>query len=231
MKLLKSLVSYTYSSFPRWCFVCGKFLDKSHHNLCEKCIHQLPYWPTEMCPICLAECKFCIQSINWSIDNGYALFRYANPVKKWVALYKYYHNFYTGKMLSLFLQLWIEKRNFLEKYDYVFSIPQYRRDIFRKNIDTNLWLLKKNYLLNKKIQYCEKKIYVGKQTEKSFEQRYALRNQDIFLYNTENIQGKSILLFDDICTTGSTFVSFARSLRKYFPKKVDFLCIARNMGE
>jgi predicted amidophosphoribosyltransferase len=63
--------------------------------------------------------------------------------------------------------------------------------------------------------------------------KYSERQKNIsgaFQINQEHknkIQGKKILLVDDICTTGSTLIECAKILQKLNPKSISGVVIAR----
>lgn len=64
-----------------------------------------------------------------------------------------------------------------------------------------------------------------KQSERSLRERAEAVN-DLSIRNGNRVEGKKVLLFDDVLTTGETMKAMIGLVRPFHPKKIGFLAIA-----
>lgn len=226
--------------FPRKCVGCGIVLDSGH--LCRKCFKLLPVRTALECVGCKRPmregetCRVCRRT--HSLDNLYIASDYKDKLLKRVIEYHKYRfihdlaeplsilvrqhakKIYKAKKISPFLDLPI-----------IIPIPLHRRrhnfrgfnqsELIAANVAKSAILEMRNDIL----------IRTGSATPQAQLENREARLKNITncfqCINSELIRGRSILLIDDVCTTGATLNECAKVLKASGAKKVSALVIAR----
>lgn len=223
--------------YPRRCPLCHRILREHHELICPDCARDIRPISGPRCYKCgkpvLEEEEYCrdCQSHPGAFDQGRGIFLYDDRMKYSIMKYKYfgcreYSRFY-GKAMYLYgrdlLALW--------QPQMIVPVPLYwrkqkirgfnqaellARELSRyTGIPVNTRLLKKNHATRsqKKLDAAGRKLNL----------------REAFQV-VGNPAGKSILLIDDVYTTGSTMDVLARALLGKGASHVFFLtlCIGRN---
>jgi predicted amidophosphoribosyltransferase len=78
-----------------------------------------------------------------------------------------------------------------------------------------------NLLVKQKNTFPQAEIKKQKDRQKNIEQAFFL------IHNPPALEGKNVLLIDDICTTGATLEECAKTLKPLKPKEIWGLVLAR----
>lgn len=193
-----------------YCYICERKLFKNREiNLlvCKKCL-----------------ANFILLNSKYRLDNEYLnltdytiLFKLEGSVKNLVYRYKFYKEL---KLAGLIAKIFLENINFIDTFDYIVPIPSHKLKII-KNGFLPVYYLTKQISEKTKIKYLpclNKKIFPLKEQKKlNKKERTSLENN---IYCIENLEGKSILLIDDIITTGQTLKNACDALLKNKAKKI-----------
>ena len=255
MRLLEirlSVVNYIYMIFdniikfifPSHCVICDKLLpyggNLENLFLCNDCKDKLEFIKDPICKKCGAMindndtmyCERCKNNMHKNFEFGFGLLRYNDFVKESLHRIKYkgrkeYIDFY-GKCIAKKYKNVITKLN----PDYLVPIPIHRSRLVERNynqatvlahsISNELSKYGINIAVNENIVHRMKNTRVLNKLDNDDR---ALELKNAFLSNDlSNIE--SVILVDDIYTTGSTIDSIAKTLKNAGVKNVYFVVIA-----
>lgn len=204
------------------CFDCEKNSKKLVPPVCAKCSKPINYdKSTELCKECCAEERY--------FEISKSLYAYEGTIKNAIYNYKYYNKPYFYKLFGNMMVEFIIKENYLN-YDYILSVPLHRSKLCHRGYNQSA-------LLAKHISKCLSIPYIDalkriKKTEKQSDQskekrRKNLKDAFIVKASSNELIKKSVLLVDDIYTTGSTVNECSKALIDYGINKIYVLTLAR----
>lgn len=213
------------------------FSIEKEHLICATCEGKLEKIEGETCRICsrpfhlLAE-KFrdgdiCHDCFRWEEDTEWqgfleknnALFLYNDFLKEVIAKFKFRGNYILTKVFTPFF------KNRLEKLapDLVVPIPLSEERLYERGFNQAAALLLDTGFTPSEIIT---RIHSEKQSKKSRSERIYL--PQVFMINQgTDLEGKRIVLIDDIYTTGSTLRHAAKLLKGAGAANIQSLTIAR----
>lgn len=194
---LKRLIKVLYS--PR-CHFC-KNLSISN-NICVSCLQNIP----------------CVSPSPIKIIEGVEVFsagKYEGNLRTLIKDFKYKHRKNFASDIAIYMNKQLQRLNLKGDYQIV-PVPMfYLKEWFRQYNHTDLIAveLAKTTGYSTNIELLDRKRYTKPQYHLTKPQREEnLKNA--FSVNREKHCGKSILLVDDICTTGSTLREIIRTLKQ-----------------
>lgn len=219
--------------YPRVCGICGKISSKP---VCPKCNLELK----EFSKFRIIK-KGQIQDSrkenddyideNMNFDELIYMFKYEGKIRNLILQYKFREKSYMYKSFVYFLLNNKKMFENIKKYDKIIPVPiSKKRDMERgynqsylvaKEIAKHTGIEVENNCLIKNKNIIE-------QSKLSKEKRFQNIEGVYTLKNAKNIKGKSVLLFDDIYTTGSTANECCKMLKMANPKKIGVLVLARD---
>lgn len=204
--------------------MCGRLYGES---ICNRCIKRL-----EKELICKVHYKY----YSGEFIKRIYLFRYKDDLRNIFLSYKFNEKNY---LYDFFVEVILKNKDiccFLEKYDVIIPVPLYHKNLNKRGYN-------QCELVAKGIAKCIEKLeYRGdvlikiknilKQSSLTEEERkknvinaYGIKD---FENNKLELQNKNILIFDDICTTGSTIKECIRILKKLEPKNIGVFTIFKD---
>ena len=214
-KLLENVLNYIY---PHRCPLCGKIASAA--SFCESCIIGLEQEPQSL--------KSVLQKLpNTFVDEYYACAEYVGAVKKGLHRLKFEN---ANILLPAFAQKMVDivsQQN--TENAIIIPVPQSEKrkketsvhlpKEFSQYIGKNLGLEVENNILvkvkNTRVQHS----LTRQERLKNLENAFAVQN-------AERIKEKTIILCDDIVTTGATLTECAKVLKKYKAERVLAICFA-----
>lgn len=228
--------------FPDRCIFCGKptKLYSDNPNVCESCAENVHEIYIENCIKCGKKlenhsnpyCSEC-QSMSYICTDGVSVFHY-NNIRKAIFHFKYSGYKTDGLILGKYMADCLtscNNKNFLN-VDVIVPVPISGRKekkrgfnqtaIIAERLDTELGInCCKDMLRRVKDTVPQSKLT-------GTERKYNVMN--VFEFNDNySVEGKNILLVDDIFTTGSTIEECARTLLCAGADKVYFVTLARTI--
>ena len=218
--------------FPPLCFTCNKRLKNKNRIICTDCNRDL-VWLKNVCPVCgnkleRGHCSYC-SSNDWYFDRTVSLFAYTNVVQKLIHALKYKDLIRIVNLFREYLIVFLNNKLDREQVDIVTPVPIHR--VRRRSRGYNQAelistavadILEKPHLphLLRRIKYTKTQTKLNREERK--------RNvAAVFSINkASGIQGKNILLVDDVFTTGSTVNSISGLLKEEGCEKVFVLTIS-----
>lgn len=236
MKLVKKILDYI---FPNRCLSCKAFVQEKS-SFCSDCWDEFHFIKEPYCYICSYQleksnavanqvCLSCMKS-RPSFEFARCLLKYDESSKKLIHNLKYYDNTNLAKPLSkMLITKYIED---IQDIDIVIPVPMNRfKRIKRLYNHAQLIAEEVSRLIGKKARsdILLKVKNTKPQTVLSKENRLKNLAGSMSIAKGQSIQGKKILLIDDVMTTGSTAEAASKLLKKEGAKSVILLCIARRM--
>ena len=201
----------------RWCKTCQEEISRLTENICPLCGEPQP--TQEVCLACKQEPP------EYNALRSYALFQ--GPMRKALHRLKYQRDIGLGEALSNHL---IELYN-LNNWQVDFIVPVPLSPQRQRERGYN-----QASLLGRPIAYAIQKPFRSDMLRKSRETRTQVglsaleRKQNVdgaFSARSNLVQGKKILVIDDVTTTGSTISACARALREAGASAVYGLTLTR----
>lgn len=214
--------------FPELCVLCNRTLVKQEDEICVHCFNELPltyYHFDDENPV---------SKLFWSRPNvlfGTALYHYGkgNKIQKYLHALKYENRPYLGVKAGKIYGNMLKENRFISDCDYIIPVPLHPLKLKVRGYNQSEVLgngLSESLGIPQVIDVLIRTINTSSQTKKSKEER-AENVKNVFQINRpEKIQNKTVLLIDDVVTTGSTLDACCETLSKIEGVKIVILCIA-----
>ncbi len=226
--------------YPQHCAICTKHLNRGEEDICKVCWNSLVTLPYPFCPYCrsfykLGEttCSFC-QSAGragegWKLSMVRSLGRFDDYFRELIHRFKYAKKIPLGRRLGHRLGESINRNfNFLES-DFLIPVPlhksRYRERGFNQSEIVAEEISKTTGVATLKNALKRKK-NTRDQTNLSPEQREENVRGAFVVTQPELLNGKKLILVDDVVTTGATLSECARMLKQAGAERVLGMTIA-----
>ncbi|OCG00437.1 hypothetical protein A9G12_04935 [Gilliamella sp. wkB112] len=220
------------------CMLCNMPLYLPNHGICNQCIKNLPKLDkvcyqcglphslaTDICYRCREEKPY------W--DELVAVSDYIHPLKKLIHHFKFNQRIEVNMALARLMFLaWYQRRQSLgiDKPDLVTCVPLHHIRYWSRGFNQAQLLAKPiakwlnrdfaPYLLARKHQAVDQK-------NLSLERR-ALNVEKLFSCK-QNLLNKSVMLIDDIVTSGNTINAISKQLKNCGAIRVQIICLCRTV--
>jgi ComF family protein len=222
--------------FPPHCLLCNSFIcsDETQDNayprnlVCRTCWDGLNILPHPFCPLCrsfldqnLRKCPKCPQSLPLSLNRSLGVF---DPYyQTLVHHFKYNRKFSIGKNLGRRLGEILRKEEFSKGFDYIIPVPLHSSRKRERGYNQSRILAEEisktiSVSLAEKVLIRRKK--TKDQTHLSVEERERNVRGAFVVKANLTLQGKKVILVDDVMTTGATLMECARVLKEAGAKEV-----------
>lgn len=222
--------------YPRKCMFCGEKLHNNDKYYCKKCYYKLPFIEEKRCLICGREIfgdrKLCLECTKHKryVDVVYPAFVYSGNIKEALLKHKFAGKMYYYKPFAEFIYENIKDK--VSDVDCIVYPPVNKKTFITRGFNQCELI---SGVLSKKLDIILLKngIYKTRENKKqslmSREDRYK-NVKGVFAINdkfSEFLNGKTVLLIDDIMTTGATIDECSKMLKKKGVKTVKSatLCI------
>ncbi len=216
MKWLESLVEMF---MPRYCKVCGRRLYIGEKHLCVSCFIDMPRLKFGSSGFNLVEKQLLSEP---SIVRAESMIRYYKESDYSHILYhlKYYNHPDVGEYLARIAAMDLLKTNFFDGIDYIVPVPLSRKKLKKRGYNqcyylasgiasvTNLPILE---------NVVSRSVTNDQQAGKGRFQRWENAEGIFEVTSPSQLQGKHILIVDDVMTTGATITSMASAMVKSAP--------------
>jgi ComF family protein len=230
MKILNQLLDLF---FPNFCFVCREKLTDNQF-ICKKCLNELAFLDTKKCFYCginPAEngiCEHCRNELPF--DGLVSVFKFNNVIQVLIHNLKYNEFKKIGKFLGKFLAERLSHYNFISDIDFVVPVPLHKVKKRERGFNQS-FLIAKEVSNQLHIPIGEgliiRKEYTKTQIKLNREEREKNVGNAFFVKRPDLVEGRKILLIDDVLTTGSTMKSMTKTLKESGAGKVYASSLAR----
>lgn len=232
----KRLIELVFPSEIKCIFCEAELPLKTPPQTCQNCLKHLPFKnQKEICIKCgdLLEgggnvCLVCKSNVR-HFEKAISPFFYKNQIAVAVRKFKYSGAKYLFYPLATYMAAEYFKHNF--DVDGVVFVPMTLKSEKRRGYN-QAGLLAKEFCLIAGLNLIENAVTKEKLSSKQVGLTLAERKQNVektFSVNKKQIRGKSILVVDDVLTSGATVNEIARVLSGGGAKKVYVLTLARTV--
>jgi ComF family protein len=237
LELKDDLLDFVY---PQHCAICKKHLRREEKDICQVCWNSLVTLTDPFCPYCKSfieeedtECSFCKSAGEFSEDHKILLVRslgrFDEYYKELIHRFKYGKKIPLGKRLGRRLGETINDDSIFLKSDFLIPVPlhksRYRERGFNQSEIIAEEISKATGLPFLKDMLKRKK-NTKDQTNLSPQEREKNVRGAFVVTEPEMINGKKIILVDDVITTGATLSECARMLKQAGAEKILGMTIA-----
>lgn len=237
LELKDDILDFVY---PQHCAICKKHLRRNEKDVCETCWNSLVILPDPFCPYCKSfyepgntKCSFC-ESTGRTIDDHKialvrSLGRFDDYYKELIHRFKYGKKIPLGRRLAQRLGETINgDYSFLES-DLLIPVPLHKSrhrergfnqsEIVAEEISKITGLSALKNVLKRKKNTKDQTNLTPKQREENVRGAFVVTDPEM-------INGKNIILVDDVITTGATLNECARMLKQAGAEKIFGMTIA-----
>ncbi len=212
MNIVKAVIS---AIFPNICAGCGQVLDGDEY-FCDYCFEMLEHCHADkICRKCGLPKKLCeCGKYIFHFDACAAAFRNDGIAKKAMYAFKFRHKERLARYFAEQMALMVSQRYADRKFDYIAYVPMTRIRALRRGYN-------QSYILAKELSGILKiPLGVGmlgcsrdrRKTQHKLSRKDRFQNIKGKYFCDVRLDGKNILLVDDIKTTGATFDECSKQL-------------------
>ncbi len=226
--------------FPPQCVICDKILEINVADcICTGCKDKLRACVSQVCcekcgkPIVSfgtkQRCYRCLNATSGHFDKIASAYIYDAPVRESIVRYKSKGIQSYAKTYADILNIALGQHCADLTFDVMCAAPSHRKKTVYQGFD-NVELICR-YLSKMSGVPFEKgalrKIrQTAKQTTLGFAERLENLRNSMIVPRSDSVAGKTVLLIDDVCTTGATIVECSRALKSAGAKRVYALTLA-----
>ncbi len=224
--------------FPPCCAACRTWIPSSARDyLCLDCLLSIRHIESPICTVCGQPfhgpqgsdhvCGQCMENLP-PFDTARSIFQYQGPVRTLIHRLKYNDNGYALKAVSSLTRDYIPQEYI--NPDMIVPIPLHFRRTRKRGFNQSLRLARAIFpQIPIAIDLLKRTLNTKPQTDLPRKER--LRNmRNAFTVSGRVPEGvKTILLLDDIFTTGATAAACAVALKKAGIKEVHVITMARTV--
>lgn len=220
--------------FPSFCPLCRRSVQHPH-SLCSPCLAALPDFPDNYCLRCGGDteipqwhCRTCTDRLDCP-DRVYFPFVYEEGIRKLIVGYKFYDRSQWSTLLARLCWHRMAAELIWEEPDMVVPIPLHFWRFLARRYNQSALLGKalaekmdRPLVTNglKRIKMTQPQSRLSSQGRRS-------NVRGAFRADEKKFVGRSLLLVDDVFTTGATVSAAITELRRVGAKRVAVLCVAR----
>ena len=233
-KIKNAIVNFFDKYFfnAKWkCNVCGKEIFKGGY-FCEDCVESFPFHDENICDNCGRATpyptNYCLNCENklLSVDKARSLFKYDKPISALIKKLKYGEKKYLARVFTDFLYALYLKNDM--NSDIITYVPMTAKAQKKRGYN-HAKLIAEDFSVKSDIPISDCLIKV-KETERQAKLKGKERQLNLLgafkVADKDCVQDKSVLIIDDVTTTGATAEIIAKTLKKAGAKNVYLLTIA-----
>lgn len=226
--VIRFLRSFTGLLYPRLCLLCGNDLPENQQCICHHCYLELPRTKFEQ------EKNNRVEQIFWGRvplekASSFLFFRKGEQVQKILHHIKYKGNMGLAREMGRLMAEKMVKTGFCKDIDLIMAVPLHSKKQKQRGFNQSE-LLAEGFseismipMLNHGLHRTS---FTYTQTHKGRYERFQNMDGMFYVSNKTELRGKSILLFDDIVTSGSTIEACANELLKVEGVRVSVATLA-----
>lgn len=223
VNLLGGLLSF---AFPEHCPFCGSVLKGGENHVCEACRRVLPWITGKTCPRCGRGLDYCrCRDVKFEFASCAAPFYYEGAAKSGVERLKFYGKPSAADSLARIAAVTVKKKYAGIHFDAVTAVPLSRKEKALRGYNQSALFAEKlagitgaayKRLLTKPRDIPPQRKCPGYKRWENVEGAFVAGRKDYAM--------GTVLLADDVVTTGATLNACARALKAAGVREI--ICIA-----
>ncbi|WP_329806700.1 ComF family protein [Flavobacterium facile] len=214
--------------FPVFCNGCTTLLLKNENVICVKCNHNLPFTHHHKVKETEIE-KVFYGIIPFEFGASVLYFSKKGITQNLIHNLKYRNRQEIGTYLGDLYAKELINNETIKNVDFIIPVPLHKKRLHKRGynqVTTFCKAIEKNLTIPILDDVLVKTQHVKSVTDKSKENRLR-HNKNVFtIENQEKIEGKHILIIDDVFTTGATIEACANQILKIKNTKISILTMA-----
>ena len=196
------------------CLVCGKPIEGKLHNICIPCRYSIPttgFWLKEENPV-----KEHFAGIIPIVHaSSFFTYREESPWRSLIHQFKYAGKWRIAYDLGLWFGAELKASGLYDDIDMVIPIPLHPMKTIKRGYNQSSYIadgIAKSLGIKSSHHSVRRIRNNPSQTQRAFKERWQNVDNLFKVRNTKHLQGKHILLVDDVLTTGATITSCAEAI-------------------
>ena len=231
-KVLKNFFFANFNDLNWTCEVCGREIFEDKY-FCDECYKSLPFLTDKICDHCGRRTpyavNYCLSCKNkqTAMTVARSVFDYEMPVTLMIHRLKYRERRYLAKIFAVYMADVYFKNYF--NSDVIVYIPMFKKDERKRGYNQAKLIAEElSEIINVKI--AEDTLVKVKKTKHQVglnrEERLKNLKDSLKIKSAKEIKGKSVLIVDDVMTTGATVETAAELLKRRGAKEIKVLTVA-----
>ena len=201
--------------FPNRCILCGKLCIDEY--FCDKCKGKLSPFAVKLCPKCGAPLKYCnCKFYFYYFDKISCSFPNEDYSKECFYRFKFNSDMSAGNYFAEFMSESVKKAFDTDSIDFITYIPMHIIKRLDRGYNQSKYLAKiisKNTKIPFKSIFIQPKKHKTQHKQNDINDRFLNVKGRYKINPAINIKDKTVLIIDDIITTGATLSECARLLK------------------
>ena len=214
--------------FPDLCCGCGSHLNRGESGICSVCLFQIPYTDHHLHAANRTAKQFW-GKIPFHAAMSLLYFKKGERVQRIIHHLKYRGRKETGIKLGSMMGKQLKQTSFYSDIDLIIPVPLHKSKKKRRGYNQSAYL-SEGIASELGLPVDEKALNRSKatksQTRKGRYSRHENMQNAFCVLKPENIEGKHVLLVDDVITTGATLEACATELHKYGIRRISIITAA-----
>ncbi|RNI27001.1 ComF family protein [Rufibacter latericius] len=215
--------------FPEDCRACGGELAMGEEVICSHCRIKLPYSDFHLSPT-----QNPLHQVFWGrvpiqLAVAYLKFQEKGRVQRLLHQLKYKGQEEVGELLGRWFGAQLREQEEFQPVDVVVPVPLHKSKLKQRGynqVEGFAQAIAENLEVPLVADALKKNLVSGTQTTKNRQARWEAMRQLYTIHKPEAVQGKHVLLIDDVITTGATIEACADILLKNGASAVSVASIA-----
>ena len=224
-QLLQNFISIFY---PRSCVACGNALMQNESHFCLSCLMQLPetnYHLMENSPLD----NIFMGRVPVEKVSSMLFYKKGNKVQHILHALKYKGDKEVGRFLGEIYGKQLLQSVYYQSVDCIIPIPLHPDKLRKRGYNQSEWIamgLSRSMNIPYLTEVLLRSEFTETQTKKSRFNRWENVKGVFITADTEKLQGKHVLVCDDVLTTGATMEAAIMKLRKIEGVRVSVATLA-----
>ena len=227
--------------FPPLCHVCKAFIPKAGELLiCAGCLNKIPFLVSPLCTVCGTPfateggldhtCGHCLTHSPFHICRSATHF--AGPMQELIHRFKYGNRVHLCQPLGLMAAASLAPFCSTAAPDLIVPVPLHRKRLRQRGFNQSQLIgqvLAKKWRVPLEIGNLRRVRWTEPQTSLDARDRVSNVKGAFAVKDSRRLEGKRVLLVDDVLTTGSTMRACAESLREAGVAAIFAVTVARGI--
>ena len=228
-RIIRHLLKILY---PPKCIICKCYVKNEMNEICADCINTLPFKEGKTCPVCSIPVSFSYGDMTCHrcryekryFDRAVSPFTYEGEIRSAVLNYKFYGKTFYAKTLAQFMYDEIKEQFGNTLPDVLTYVPLHPLRYISRGYNQSKMLA--DYIGEKLNIPVTRTLIKIKNTRPLSSQKHKNRHDavkgvyQLYKNSPDILNGKTVLLIDDIITTGATISECSHILKRGGAKTV-----------